>query len=142
MWRGSYGRWLNWCASNGRLEAADLAARVTHEAVKAYVTDLRTQIASRTISGYISGLYTASEVMAPTRDWRWLRKKANRLHKLARPSRNKRERRRALVGSVRAGRGTDGASRHRPGRNGRRFGVPLPGRAVDLPHGGAATPVQ
>ena len=69
-----YGRWLGWLAETGRLDPdAAPAARVTREAVTAYVADLRRVNAPLTVLGRVADLATVLRWFAPEHDWSWLR---------------------------------------------------------------------
>ena len=69
-----YGRWLGWLAETGRLDPdAAPAARVTREAVTAYVAALQRVNAPLTVLGRIADLATVLRWFAPEHDWSWLR---------------------------------------------------------------------
>ena len=69
-----YGRWLAWLAEAGRLDPdAAPAARVTREAVTAYVAALREVNAPLTVLGRLADLATVLRWFAPEQDWGWLR---------------------------------------------------------------------
>jgi len=69
-----YGRWLGWLAGEARLDPdAAPAARVTREAVMAYVADLREINAPQTVLGRVADLVTVLRWLAPEQDWGWLR---------------------------------------------------------------------
>jgi site-specific recombinase XerC len=65
---------------------------VTRERVEAYVDQLHGLNHSSTIAARIAQLCRAMGVMAPTVDWRWLRRTANRLARSATPARDDRAR--------------------------------------------------
>jgi len=89
----SYGRWLTWLARNGLLVAdSDPGDRVTPENVARYVADLRLVNATSTIVGRVAGLYQAMKVIAPDRDFSWLRRVESKVRCTATPARNKRAR--------------------------------------------------
>jgi integrase/recombinase XerD len=69
-----YGRWLGWLAAAGRLDPeAAPAARVTREAVQAYVAALRLVNAPQTVLNRIADLATVLRWLAPEHDGSWLR---------------------------------------------------------------------
>lgn len=71
---GGYGRWLGFLAASGRLDpAAAPAARITEEAVAAWLDDLRAHgNADHTIVGRLEELKRAMAVLAPGHDFGWL----------------------------------------------------------------------
>jgi integrase/recombinase XerD len=89
-----YGRWLTWLGTRGLLDPkTEPAGRVTPEAVRDYVADLRTaKNAPYTVLARVQELYQAIRVMAPERDWAWLRDIENRVGYGAASIRNKRMR--------------------------------------------------
>jgi len=90
---GAYGRWLAYLADHACLDTtAAPADRVTPDALRAYVGLLQAGCASVTVSGYIALLSMMMQAMAPDKDWGWLRTAQARLHRRARPVRNKRPR--------------------------------------------------
>src|ERR1700688_1477311 len=69
-----YGRWLGWLRRQQRLDhGLNLADRVTPANIAGYVDALRQLNASTTVVMRIRHLYCALRVMAPDRDWSWLR---------------------------------------------------------------------
>lgn len=87
----SYGRWLTWLATTGRLEPGESPeARVTPENLRAYIADLQQVVASSSVWGYLSSLHRGLRVMAPGEDWGWLGDTVARLHQLAKPAHDKR----------------------------------------------------
>ena len=86
-----YGRWLGWLRSQQRLDhGLDLADRVTPANIAGYVDALRQLNASTTVVMRIRHLYCALRVMAPDRDWSWLRAVESRLRRAAMSTRDKR----------------------------------------------------
>jgi site-specific recombinase XerD len=71
---GGYGRWVSFLAASGRLDpAAAPGARVTEEAVAAWLDDLRAHgNADHTIVGRLEELKRAMAVLAPGQDFGWL----------------------------------------------------------------------
>ena len=70
----AYGRWLGWQTATDRLDPdAAPAARVTREAVAAYVANLQRVNAPLTVLGRIADLATVLRWFAPEPDWSWLR---------------------------------------------------------------------
>ena len=80
-----YGRWLAFLADAGRPMDGFPTARVTRQAVRAYVEHLRSQVAPQTALSMVVGL----KVMAPNVDWNWLADLCNAMRRYARPSVNK-----------------------------------------------------
>ena len=85
-----YGRWLAWLQKQQRLDH-DLqpADRVTPANIVAYVDELRRLNASSTVTSRIRHLYCVLRVMAPDRDWDWLRNVESQLRKTATNARDK-----------------------------------------------------
>lgn len=101
--RYGYARWL------GHLTSSDPAAlglapgnRVTEERIKAYIAALQGSITPAGTHNYIKHLADAIRVMAPDRDWTWLRELGLRLEKLVVPT-NKRPRMVSIHALVRLG---------------------------------------
>lgn len=71
---GGYGRWLGFLVASGRLDSvAEPAARVTEEAVAAWLDDLRAHgNADYTVVGRLAELKRAMAVLAPGQDFGWL----------------------------------------------------------------------
>ena len=89
----SYGRWLAWLTSGGRLDVELApAARVTPKAVAGYVGYLREQHASSSAVAYLAFLVMALQAIAPDRDWAWLQRIVARLKMESAPAREKRPR--------------------------------------------------
>jgi len=88
-----YGRWLTWLDGRGLLDPdAEPSARITRDRVRDYVTELSTLNAPYTVLARVQELYQAIRVMAPERDWAWLRGIENGVRHAAIPVRNKRAR--------------------------------------------------
>lgn len=88
-----YGRWLTWLVQTGRLDPTSSPAdRVTTEAASSYLAELKRAVAPFTVSARIQQLGNAMRVIAPSGDWRWLQRAADRLQVGATSVRNKRER--------------------------------------------------
>ena len=73
-----YGRWLHWVSETGLGLDERPADRVTPQKARAYVTDLRRLNSDSTVLCRIQELYDAIRVIAPDRDWAWLRRAQNR----------------------------------------------------------------
>ncbi len=74
-----YGRWLSWLCEHGLDPEQAPADRVTAPAVKTYVADLARINGDFTVLCRVQELYDAIRVMAPGRDWGWLRQIQNAL---------------------------------------------------------------
>jgi len=84
-----YGRWLHWVSETGLGLDERPADRVTPQKARAYVTDLRRLNSDSTVLCRIQELYDAIRVIAPDRDWAWLRRGQNRLRARCEPVRDK-----------------------------------------------------
>ena len=92
-YRKGYGRWLTFLITSGRFDGTVApAARVTREAVGAYLEELEDEVASWTRWGRLAELLAAIKAIAPDEDWSWLRRVVRRLEGLVRDSRNKLQR--------------------------------------------------
>ncbi len=88
-----YGRWLTWLDSRGLLDPdAEPAERITPDRVRDYVAEIRTLNAPYTVLARVQELNQAIRVMAPKRDWTWVRRIDNRVRHSAISVRNKRVR--------------------------------------------------
>lgn len=92
--RKGYGAWLDWRFGHGGADAASIDASrpddpVSPSAVRAYVDHLAQFRSSMTVYNRIQELYDSIRVMAPDRDWTWLKAAMDILRGEARPSRNK-----------------------------------------------------
>lgn len=97
-----YGAWLTWLGQAGSLDvSAHPADRVTRERVHAYMTRLTEVYAPYTQVNRAQELYDAMRVLAPDRDWTWLRRLMATLAARAHPVTNKRPRLRP-AGELRA----------------------------------------
>jgi integrase len=95
--RFGYGAWLCWAMSSKDADAARIAASrpedlVSRDAVLAYVEHLSCLHSSMTVFNRIQELYDAIRVMAPGRDWTWLKIAQRNLRSRAKPSNDKLER--------------------------------------------------
>lgn len=89
----AYGRWLGWLISTGVILASEApAARFTSDRLREYVAFLRQGRSSVTVASYLGVLCMVVVAMFPDEDWRWLQDIQKRLHRQAKPSRNKAER--------------------------------------------------
>jgi len=88
-----YARWLTWLNTHQLLDpAAAPAARITPDRVRDYVLELKNINAPYTVLARVQELYQAIRVMAPERDWAWLRRIETRVRHGAVSVRNKRQR--------------------------------------------------
>jgi integrase/recombinase XerD len=88
-----YGRWLSWLSEKGQLDPEQAPGdRVTALAVRAYVADLASINGDFTVVCRVQELYDAIRVMAPDRDWGWLRQIQNALRARSISVRDKRAR--------------------------------------------------
>jgi len=88
-----YGRFLTWLDGEGLLSSScSPADRVTQEHVAAYVESLSARNRGYTVPDRIQELYDAIRVMAPDRDWAWLRRIGAAIRARTRPAKSKRER--------------------------------------------------
>jgi hypothetical protein len=92
--RKGYGAWLNWMRARGGADCDLIDASrpedfVTPDVVRAYIDHLAARRSSMTVYNRIQELYGAIRVMAPGRDWSWLKAAQDNLLGRARPSRNK-----------------------------------------------------
>lgn len=86
-----YARWLGYLDARGLLDAdACPADRVTLEAVRAYVEQLKATVAPRTVVSSLVGLKVMMKAMAPEQNWRWLADICNRLNRNSEPIKDKR----------------------------------------------------
>jgi integrase len=68
------GTWISWLQWKGLLDLeASALALVTRTRVRAYVAELRRQLALRSIYNHVFRLHTMMELACPGRDWTWLR---------------------------------------------------------------------
>jgi integrase/recombinase XerD len=94
----AYGRYLTFLALHGWLdEAVGPEARLTPDRLRAYIDELKEQVASVTLSGRIRNLAEALRVMVPSQSYSYLQRARYRLKARAHPSKNKRGR---LVPSI------------------------------------------
>lgn len=94
----NYGRWLTFLTGQGLLDPhGHPADRITLEAVKAYVVEMTAlQNRKNTILGRLQDLGVMAHVIAPTRDWSFIKRLASWMR--AKPERP-RDKRSRLVGS-------------------------------------------
>jgi site-specific recombinase XerD len=86
-----YGRWISWLAENGALDPhSSPGERVEPDRVRAYVDALRAINAPATVLSRIQELYLALTVIAPERDWTWIRQIETRFKRTVVPALNKR----------------------------------------------------
>jgi len=85
-----YGRFLAWLEQMGLLDpSCSPADRVTPELATAYVEHLFASNRGYTVLCRAQELYDAIRVMAPDRDWTWLRKLGSAIRSRTTPARNK-----------------------------------------------------
>ena len=88
-----YGRWLTWLTGKDLLDPlASPAERVTPDRLAQYVAELRQLNAPYSVLARVQELYQAMIVIAPEKDWTWIRRIETRVRHTVTPSRNKRER--------------------------------------------------
>jgi len=88
-----YGRWLSWLSEKGQLDPKQAPGdRVTAPVVTTYIADLARLNGDFTVLCRIQELYDAIRVMAPGRDWAWLRQIQNALRARSVSVRDKRTR--------------------------------------------------
>lgn len=89
----AYGRWLTSRIAAASFDpAATPTSRITRDAVSAYIRELKTQVASRSVCGYICELYTVAAAFDPDADWSWLRRIVRKLAATAKDSKHKHSR--------------------------------------------------
>ncbi len=94
---GGYGRWLAWGRHAGPLdESQPPAARITRQAVAAYLSALAGHNGTLTRVSRLEELYQAARIMDPEADWGWIRRLAGRVRSRHVPVRDKHPR---LVGA-------------------------------------------
>ena len=81
-----YGRWTGFILKH-HPETIDAspADRATSDRIEAFITLLRTQVTPSGVADYVRQTYDALRVMAPDRDWTWLRGVKARLEALRTP---------------------------------------------------------
>jgi site-specific recombinase XerD len=85
-----YGRYLTWLRDTGKLDpSCPPADRVTKELVTAYIADLGACNRGYTVLCRVQELYDAMRVMAPDRDWAWLRRIGSAIRSRTRPAKSK-----------------------------------------------------
>ena len=85
-----YGRYLAWLQARGLLDfCCPPADRVTKELVAAYVDHLLAVNRGYTVLCRVQELYDAMRVMAPDRDWAWLRRIGSAIRSRTRPAKSK-----------------------------------------------------
>ena len=89
-YRKGYGRWLTFLIATGRHDVKDAPeARVTLEAVAAYIMHLSQEVASWTVWGRLAEFLAVCNAMAPSTDWSWLNRAVRRLEARVRASKDK-----------------------------------------------------
>jgi len=85
-----YGRWIGWLKETDP-EALKLlpAERVTQARMRRFITDLKAQVGPSGLANYVKHTYDAIRVMAPDRDWEWLKTWKSRLEREMRPKRDR-----------------------------------------------------
>ena len=93
MRRKAYGRWLTFrIRASGFDPLIKPTSRITRDAVASYISELQSQVAPRTVCGYISGLHAVAQAFDPDGDWNWLRRIVVKLEAAAQDSRDKHSR--------------------------------------------------
>lgn len=86
-----YGQWLSFLARHGWLDAeASPESRVTPDRVRMFVLQLQDRVSSCSVAMIFEGFARMVIVMAPERDWSWLRVAITNLKVNARPEKDKR----------------------------------------------------
>lgn len=81
-----YGYLLDFCRRNGSLDpAATAAGHVTPDRIDAFLVELETRVGSVTRALYIQRIRRAAELIAPGRDFGWVREIEQDLKRLATP---------------------------------------------------------
>ncbi len=75
----NYGRWLSHLSHHELLNDEAPAERVKPLQVTVYVEELQETVRPQTVATYLAHLYDAIRVMAPDRDWTWLKAIKTRL---------------------------------------------------------------
>jgi integrase len=87
---GAYGRWLAWLLAQGVDLAAEVpAGRFTAERAEDYARFLMAGRSLVTLASYFGILCMAVIALFPGEDWDWLRRMQKRLHRQAKPIREK-----------------------------------------------------
>ena len=81
-----YGRWLSYLRDHvaGALDELPIE-RLTRERVRAFIAILRDEVRMSTAASIIDGVYQTARIMAPDRDWDWIRRIQRRLQNEAEP---------------------------------------------------------
>jgi integrase/recombinase XerD len=88
-----YGRWLAWLDTEGLLVVGQTpASRVTRDRMPAYAAALAALNAPLTVMSRVRQLGNALRAMAPTEDWRWMLRAADRMRAVAKHTKDKRAR--------------------------------------------------
>jgi integrase/recombinase XerD len=88
-----YGRFLSFLIVIGDLDPSEIpATRITRPRVENYVAHLRQLNHSSTVAMLATQLAEAARVMAPSVDWRWLRRIQSRLQRMSTPAHDYRSR--------------------------------------------------
>ena len=89
-YRKGYARALTFVIGSARFDPAILPAdRISREAVRDYLGELETQVASWTVWGRLAELLAVAKAIAPERDWQWLRRVVGKLEARVEASKNK-----------------------------------------------------
>ena len=93
MRRKAYGRWLTSRIAAGAFDPLAVpTARITRDAVSAYILELQAQVAPHTVRGYIASLHAVAMAFEPDATWGWLRRVVSKLEATARDSKDKHSR--------------------------------------------------
>jgi integrase/recombinase XerD len=86
MIRCTYGHWLGFLRAKYPEDfSLSPEERITPERVRAFIENLSGKLRPSTVAISAARLYDAARLIAPTRDWSWLRSIKSRLAGLARP---------------------------------------------------------
>jgi integrase/recombinase XerD len=81
-----YGRWLAYLRDHiaGALDEPPIE-RLTRDRIRAFIAVLRDEVRMTTAASIIDGVYQTARIMAPDRNWDWLRRYQRRLQNEAEP---------------------------------------------------------
>lgn len=89
-YRKGYGRWLTFVIGSGRFDPEEAPAdRITRDAIGSYLEKLQDQVGLWTLWGRLAELLAVAKVIAPERDWQWLRRIVGKLGTRVVATRNK-----------------------------------------------------
>jgi integrase/recombinase XerD len=89
-YRKGYGRWLTFLIRADLMDSGmSPSDRISSERVRAYMEELRQDVASWTLWGRVAELLAVASAFDPIDDWTWLRRIVRYLETVGRDSRNK-----------------------------------------------------